>query len=447
VTEPVPPGADDTGVDDTGADHLDDAPIEEVPFRRVHPITPVLRGGIFVVAWVGWVANQVRNGDLQPLMAAISGVLVLLAGVAVGAGSWWFTRYRINAEEIRVESGMLVRRSRRVRIERLQAVEVQQPALARLVGMAELKLETAGAEGSVTLAFLPLSEATRLRQEILHRADAVPAGGTGQEPVPEAPDVPLFRADLWRVAASLCLRTGFVVTVGAAAGGLALSLWAGTPFGWALLLGSLFGVGSFWVRQVLVWGRFEIDGTAQGIRVRSGLLSLRTQTVPLGRVQGVVLVEPLLWRPFGWARLDVTVAGVGSSGEEAQQLESALVPVASRAEVDELVARLLGVDPRTVELHRPPSRAGWLDPVGRTLLGVGVHEAAVVTRRGVLTTRTDVVPRAKIQSVRLVQGLLQRRLRLATAQVHLPAGPVDAVAVHRDQDEAWQLVQTLARPI
>jgi len=417
-------------------------PIEQTPFRRVHPLTPLLRGGIFVLAWVGWVVNQVRNGEFGPLQLALSGVVVLVAGVLFGAASWWFTRYRINAEEIRVESGLIVRRSRRVRIERLQAVEVQQPLLARLFGMAELRLDTAGAEGSaVTLAFLPLAEATRLRADLL--TERVVDGGPG---APVAVVVPLFRAQPVRVAVSLCLRTGFVVMVFAAAAGLALSVFTGADFGWALLLGALFGVASFWVRQLLVWGRFEIDGTDQGLRVRSGLLSLRSQTVPMGRVQGVVIVEPLLWRLFGWARLDVTVAGVGSSDEETQQIESALVPVADRAEVDDLVRRLIGVHPGDIPLASPPTRAAWLDPLGRIVLGVGVHRNAVVTRRGLLTTRTDVVPRVKIQSVRLVQGPLQRRLRLATARVNLPSGPVDAVAVHRDEAEAWQLVRSLAAP-
>ena len=124
------------------------APIEPTPFRRVHPLTPLLHGGILFLAWVGWLLNRMTDGGLQAREALISGVGVLVAGVAVGAGSWWFTRYRIDAEEILVESGLLVRRSRRVRIERLQAVEVQQPLIARLLGMAELKLETAGAEGS-----------------------------------------------------------------------------------------------------------------------------------------------------------------------------------------------------------------------------------------------------------------------------------------------------------
>lgn len=419
-------------------------PIEEAPFRRVHPLTPLLRGGIFGLAWMGWVLNRLRDGELQGRGVLLSGIGVLVAGVAVGAASWWFTRYRINADEILVETGLLVRRSRRVRIERLQAVEVQQPLLARMLGMAELRLDTAGAEGStVKLAFLPLREATQMRAALLSRAPALEESG---EPAAVPPDVPLFRVDTVRLAVSLCLRTGFVLSVASAVLLLTFSLLTGRSVGLALLFAALSGVVSFWVRQLLLWGRFEIDETAQGLRVRSGLLSLRNQTVPVGRVQGVVVIEPLLWRLLGWARLDVTVAGVGRSDDERQQLESALIPVADRHEVDRLVERLLGVDADSIPLVRPPPRARWLAPVARRLLGVGTHPHAVVMRRGVLTTRTDVVPRVKIQSVRLVQGPLQRRLALATARVNLPSGPVDAMAVHRDQAEAWSLVQALGRP-
>ena len=65
----------------------------------------------------------------------------------------------------------------------------------------------------------------------------------------------------------------------------------------------------------------------------------------------------------------------------------------------------------------------------------------LVTTRGVLTTTTDVVPLAKVQSLRTVQGPWQRRLRLTTvvadtAGRRLPGG----VAPHRDEAEARALV-------
>jgi putative membrane protein len=72
-------------------------------------------------------------------------------------------------------------------------------------------------------------------------------------------------------------------------------------------------------------------------------------------------------------------------------------------------------------------------------LRVGLNSALVVTTRGLVTMRTDVVPRVKIQSLCLTQGPLQRAMRLASLRFDLPSGPVSALAVHRDQDHAWRL--------
>jgi len=55
-----------------------------------------------------------------------------------------------------------------------------------------------------------------------------------------------------------------------------------------------------------------------------------------------------------------------------------------------------------------------------------------------------VVPHAKMQSVRIKQGPLQRRLGLANVHVDTPAGPVNAVAIHRSSDEARQIAEEQA---
>jgi putative membrane protein len=417
--------------------------VTEAPVRRLHPVSPLLRGGLFVVAWLGWVVNDARNSGLDAVRIAIAGGVALLAGLVLGTFSWWFTRYRVDAEEIRIDSGIFVRRSRRVRIERLQAVEVQQPWLARLFGLAELSLETAGTgEAEAKLAFLPYVEAVELRRLLLDRSRRPDAAAS--DPRRPADDEPvLYRAPPGRLLASLVLRTGFVSAAFSAAIGVALSPLIGRAIGAAVLLGAVITLGSVLVRQYLTWFGFTLRQTTQGLRIRSGLLSVRSQTVPAGRVQGVVFVEPMLWRLLGWARVDVTVAGVARSGDDERQLVSALVPVASREEARALVHRLLAADPAGVPLSLAPSRARRLDPIGRRMLQVGLTDALAVTRRGVLTTRTDVVPRAKIQSVHVRQGPLQSALRLASVHLHLPVGPVAAVAEHRDQHEAWRLALAL----
>jgi putative membrane protein len=104
---------------------------------------------------------------------------------------------------------------------------------------------------------------------------------------------------------------------------------------------------------------------------------------------------------------------------------------------------LPGVAVGEVHMVPVPRRARWVAPLSWRLLAVGVDESSLVARSGWLDRRTDVVPLAKIQSVRIRQGPLQRRLALADVLVDSPPGPLDATAKHRASEEARALALTL----
>jgi putative membrane protein len=175
-----------------------------------------------------------------------------------------------------------------------------------------------------------------------------------------------------------------------------------------------------------------------GLRIRRGLLETRAQTVPPGRVQAVRVVEPWLWRSQGWCRVELDVAGYVGQGQEAA---SVLCPVAPRAEALRLLARVLpGVDVDAVPLAGVPASARWLDPIAWRALGVGADDRVLVSRSGRLTRVLDVVLHEKVQSVRLSQGPVQRRLGLATVHLDTTPGPVKASAAHRAAGEARALV-------
>jgi putative membrane protein len=114
--------------------------------------------------------------------------------------------------------------------------------------------------------------------------------------------------------------------------------------------------------------------------------------------------------------------------------------VGDRRLVHELARHMLrGLDPERVELRPVPARARWLAPVAYRFLRVGTSERLVVSREGWLTRRTHVAPQARIQSVRITQGPLQRRLGLADVHTDSPPGPVQARARHRDAAQARRL--------
>ncbi|RKS75263.1 putative membrane protein [Motilibacter peucedani] len=422
------------------------------PLRRLHPLTPFIRGWKIFVAFAVVVAQQVgleRHGPARWALLALAGA-VPVAAVA-GWLAWRTTTYGFDGEDLRVDSGIVVRRSRRVRLDRLQAVDVVRPLLARLVGLAELRLEVVGASSSEGgLAYLSEEEARALRAELLARAaglvaaeHADPAAGA---PVHEEAPEHLLHAVPWgRYVASLVLSAPTLVAglvIGAA---VALSAWQRTAAPLALVLPALVvPVQQFFVRGQADAG-FEVSGSADGLRLRHGLLESRQQTVPPGRVQAIRVVAPVLWRPWGWVRLEVAVAGYG---QKAQALTGTLLPVAPRAEAEQLVRLVLGAevgpadhDRLAVPLVPAPRRARWLDPLGWRALGVGGDDEVLLARHGAFRVVLDVVPHAKVQSLRVVQGPLQRRLGLVTLHVDLPPH-IAPLVPHRDAAEAAALLAT-----
>jgi putative membrane protein len=194
------------------------------------------------------------------------------------------------------------------------------------------------------------------------------------------------------------------------------------------------------VRRVLAEYGFTVAESPDGLRLRHGLLDTRSQTIPPGRVQSVRVLQPLFWRPWGWVRVEVDVAGYERSGGEEQSATSALLPVAPRALAEALVGRVLGGG-LPVAAAPAPRRARWRAPLSARRLAAGLDDRHLVTTHGVLTTTTDVVPLAKVQSLRLTSGPWQRRLGLATLHAdtagrRLPGG----TAQHRDADEARALL-------
>ncbi len=99
--------------------------------------------------------------------------------LAYSVVSWLFTGYHVVGRELRVYEGWVWRRTRAIPIERLQAVEVVRPLLARAFGLAELRIEVVGAgKTEAPLAYLPVQEAIGLRERLLSIVRGASPGGT-----------------------------------------------------------------------------------------------------------------------------------------------------------------------------------------------------------------------------------------------------------------------------
>jgi putative membrane protein len=436
-------------------------------WHRVHPLTPAIRSWQILVVLVVYVGQDLGqsllrgDGDQSSIGAlrqlrgrALAGsgavaLLVLMAGVVLAYLSWRFTRYRVTHEALELQHGVISRRQRKAPLDRLQAVDIVQPLLARIFGLARLTLEVAGGgDSKIELSYLTETQANRLRNHLV-----AAAAGVRYETAeaPEAPEHLVFTMPMQRLIGSLVLSSAtiwVVVMVAALITGAVAFRQAGIVAG--VLPAVLGPVGVLWSRFSTGFG-FRVATSPDGVRLRHGLLEQRTQTVPPGRVQAVRLRQPLLWRRANWWRVEVNVAGYGGGGGDRKGGPSGLLlPAGTR---DEAVAVLsfvlpdLGVGdelPGVVAdaglagtladggFTPSPPRAVWVDPIGWRRNGYRVTTTALLLRGGVLHRRLDVVPHARTQSCGIRQGPLQRRLRVATFALHSTPGPVGPVVEHLD---------------
>jgi len=498
VTDASPGG---TTTNPAGTPGLPGDAVPASAWRRVHPVTPALNGWkalVAVIAILGYQASDNLGSALELLgghgwLVAL-GVVVVVALVGWGwaAIAWRHMRFAVTDDAVHLHSGVLFRTQRQARLDRLQAVDVVQPLLARLLGLAELRLEVAGgSDSAVKLAYLREPDAQALRAELLalaaglrrpSSAAPVPAAqartttsvpavpgpdGTpaAEQPVPpaafeEAPEQEVYSVPMSRTVEA-AVRSGSVVgLVLLVVGGVVTAGVARDPGVLAVLVPAFIGfVGTIWGR-VNQGAGFRAALSPDGIRLRHGLTEQRAQTLPPGRVQAVQLTQPLLWRSKDWWRVQVNVAGYGVSIGEDLNRATVLHPVATRDEAATalwLVLPDLGVDdPRAVVeagmdgtgtdggFTPAPRAARWVDPLAWRRHGVRVTRTALLARAGRVFRRLVVVPHERTQSLGLAQGPLQRRLGLASFVVHSTPGPVSPRVNHLDGRVAAALLDEQA---
>ena len=445
------------------------APYDEraVDLRRLHPLTPVFRSwrmlGAATAAGLGAFRDDVQR--LQWIWRALHGdaeltvmmrAFALLAAVALVSGllawlSWRVTGFSIvrrpgEGATLLFHRGLVVRQRSSVRLKRVQSVDVNEPFVPRLFGLAAVRLEMAAGEGaSVNLAYLGRSDAAALRAEILQHTGGDVAVAQSVDAV-RRPDLVLAHVSTPQlVQASLLDGVGWwgalvIWIVGVAVVGVlygaqafAAAFTAIVPVTLALLLQVRKQVAA-----ILRDADFTVLRTASGIRTTAGLTSKTNRTIDSDRIQGVRIEEPWLWRRFGWARAQVDVAGGVSDNEGAS-----LMPVADRPAVLALAREVTGEDLGAVPLVPPGARARVLDPRASRYAGVALLPTGALSRTGWLSRRLAFVPYSRVQSVSVQQGWLQRRLGLVTVYLDPPSGAERWQAPHRDVVEAAGLVRAL----
>ncbi len=417
------------------------ATLGETEWKRLHPLSPVVRAGSAVAVLVLF-STQFDTGRRHGF--PWESFVLLGLGIVAGVVSWLVTRWRVHGGDLQITTGLIRRQSIRVPLARIQAIDVISPVIARVLGLAEVRVVVAGrGTGRTRLAYLGAAEAQQVRATLLALAHGLASG------TPEPPAQPLLRMDNRRVVFATLLTAPVNLLIAIVILAMITSLLV--PHGAAtasIAVPALVGVVPEVFRRFNAVYDFQLSEAADGLRLSRGLLQTRTETIPFGRIQAVRWVEPLLWRQFGWVRLEVDVArqrGSQQREEGSSQLSRTLLPVGSREHAAWLLQRVL---PGAVTVappgSRPPRRAVFRAPFSYHLLAFwddrGRHALA---RTGRVRPEVVVVPLEKVQSVRFRQGPLQRWLRLATVHLDTAGRGWQARAVCRDAADAEVLMDRL----
>ncbi|MBB5869209.1 putative membrane protein [Allocatelliglobosispora scoriae] len=413
----------------------------EIPRRRLHPLSPLLRSIrllIGLIAYASWRALS-DFGVSRFIMGIAVGIVVVTAFSIV---SWRFTGYEVARRELRIYEGVLSRRTRTIPLERLQSVEVVRPFLAQVLGLAELRLEVVGGgKAEAPLAYLSVAEAGELRTRLLALSRGAHPAEAETAAVPEAPLhavdnnnlllSQLFTPEVWAVP----IAVAFVVFQFVSTGRFGFIAIAST-------FTALIGVFTRPIRRLTRNWDFKLTTSEGKLHLHRGLTEKISQVVPVHRVQAIQVVWPLLWRPKQWVRVGLDIATHGAQGGEHEELGT-LLPVGDAATARAIVPYALpGVDIAALPLTGVPEQAKWVAPLGRRVLAAGLTDQVFATVDGVLTRSLTLVPYARIQSVRVSQGPVQRRLGLATLHVD-HAGGLAARAPERTVAEAYALAAQL----
>ncbi|WP_277451856.1 PH domain-containing protein [Janibacter sp. DB-40] len=470
-------------------------------FSRVHPLSPFIRGGLVVIAVFGYVLSQQIDrvvgaagppapgeGETSLLVPAVLVLLTVVGAVLLGLLSWWFTRYRLGDTGLEMHSGAIMRQHRQVRYDRIQAVDLVRPLLARMTGLSEVRVESAGGGDShVSIAYLRHTDAEAVRARLLGLAAEAqqptpspgPEGGMGSPdsraelarpkggPVPPAgpegpwpgrgaaePAVPLLRVPVERLIASVLLSWDTIFFLALLCLALVLTFVdLGVVIGGFLPVVLITGMRS--IIRLTRWYGLTVALRGQTLTSQRGLTDTRHSSVPLQRVQALEVQQPVLWRRAGWWTLKVNVAGARIASADGDSGESVLVPVATTDEVLRLLEAVTADPVTTAEVASlvadtpegfvgVPSAARWFHPFARRRIGYLPGRRAVLTRSGWLDRVLQVVPWGRIQSMTLQQGPLDRRLDLASVQFLSTVGPVRPRVEHLSTDDAQRLAHLAA---
>ncbi len=517
---------------------MDPEPGDTIEMDRLHPFTLAHRLIISLPALLVILLPVLRGADTNTWIMMTIVVIYGISVVPLVLLQYLRFRYAVTPEEIVIHSGVFTYKHRNIPVERIQNIEIEQSLLPRFLGLAKVKIETAGSrttEGVIEFVDLERARAIRETVRALQRAKSEDASvdpeDVGLLTSPERPsefvneqhlpaEAPRIGEERRRIGAEEKLspahrpRTtsppphvlhtmplGRVLLSGVFRFSLLyiamiftlteyLGLEPDEVARWLsgnrleafnellrtspilIVFTTIFVVGSLaWITGILTnlnrFYGFRIEYEDDKLHIKHGLLTVSEGTIPLKKIQAVIIRTNPMMRAFGWYRLELQTMGFDPN-------DRGYRVAAPFARLDEVLAIARVIRPFTLpEAFKPVSKlmirraffrytfglmvitavstyfwtwGPWLLLATPLLYafadqqyrnhGFDVRESHLFVRRGVFRRHTWVLPFERFQVFYLTQTLFQRRLGLQSLYVDTPGSAAMAHPVIVDLPEA-----------
>lgn len=490
--------------------------------QRLHPLTLFVRLLTSLPALALILLPTFTNDDAQVWLPLFFGAVYGLIALPAIVFQYLRFSYRITPQQIVIQSGVLKRQNRSIPIERVQNVEIERQLLARLLGLAKVRVETAGsASTEASIEYVSVQQAQKIRAAVrtFQRADEDTqqnsrdaTSAEDHAPASDAaasPSHTLFSMSLRHVLLAGAFR--FSLLYLALIFSVLQFVDPETLTNWLLLSQDRIDVivdamyqspvitalGTVVIAALLGWlsgilltlNRYYgftlwLDGGK--LRKRHGLFTVTEGTIPLAKVQVLIVQTTPLMRLFGWHTLEVQTMGLNAD-QQGQRVVApfaqwdTIMRLADHVRPMEVPDTFERVSPLTIRRHFLRRLGGllaalapaayfwprdWWAPYDVALpwwsllvipaLGVAaylhyhyhrfaIHHDGLYVRRGVLRHYLWMIPINRYQVAYATDSLLQRRLSLKTLFVDTAGASAFAYPdiVDVEADAADNAVDTL----
>lgn len=153
---------------------------QQPEFRRQHPVAAISKTLSYIrenlVTVIVGVVIGTRNTDMTFAFFIVAGVALILAS---GIASWWRFQFRVLGDEIQMVSGVFVRKKLYLTKDRIQVIDISAGIVQRMFGLVRLDIQTAGSSSrAAAIDAITLKEAEEIQRQLRsesERAAAKPA--------------------------------------------------------------------------------------------------------------------------------------------------------------------------------------------------------------------------------------------------------------------------------